>query len=232
MFKPLSTGPSPSDGAAPAPDAAPIAPNETRGASLIKELAGGGVAPATETPGPASKHAGFLLLAAVVLAGAGVLLGMRKLGLGTRLASLDVKIDYQVDQKDLERLTKDHEKLIQELKSSVTVVQVPADQIQMNPFTWKMAAPEKPKGKADDSAARLEEETRRQAETRRAELKKKAESLRLGSIMGGRHPMAQISGQVVRVGDKVDGVFEVLAIEGRAVTLQAQDLKFQLLLGP
>jgi hypothetical protein len=46
--------------------------------------------------------------------------------------------------------------------------------------------------------------------------------------MGGRRPVARISGETYGVGDKVNDTFTVKAIDGRSVTLEAKGYLFTL----
>ena len=49
-------------------------------------------------------------------------------------------------------------------------------------------------------------------------------------MIGGRVPVAQISGDLVRIGDRIGEYFVVVAIEGRLVRLEADGREFTLTL--
>lgn len=59
------------------------------------------------------------------------------------------------------------------------------------------------------------------AEARKQEVLAELATFQLASVMGGRSPLARISGDTYRVGDRVGENFTVTAIEGRSVTLTA-----------
>jgi ribosomal protein L29 len=78
---------------------------------------------------------------------------------------------------------------------------------------------------AEELAAR---EAAERAEARRQELLSTLANLRLQSVMGGASPLARIDDRTVRVGDVVGRLFTVTAIEGRSVTLTADDQMYTL----
>jgi hypothetical protein len=152
---------------------------------------------------------------------------MRKLGLAGRLDLVDIKIDYPFDMHKDAVVGPDHETVISDLKSSADVVQVPPELVQMNPFEWKTQS----KDQSGDIAAKEAERLRKAAAARKKEIQTAFSRLTLNSVMGGRIPVAQISGQLVKVGDDVGDYFTVLSIKGRTVILVAGDDKYTLTLG-
>jgi hypothetical protein len=60
------------------------------------------------------------------------------------------------------------------------------------------------------------------------DLTSKASALVVQSVMGGRHPVARISGETYGVGDRVNDTFVIKEIEGRSVTLEAKGYLFTL----
>lgn len=174
-----------------------------------------------------AKNGGMILLLVVVAVAGALLLGMRKLGLAGRLELVDIKIDYPFDMHKDAVVGPDHETVINDLKSSSDVVQVPPELVQMNPFEWKTEA----KDETDEIALREAERLKKQAAARQKEVIRAFSKLRLNSVMGGRIPVAQISGQLVKVGDDVGDFFTVLSIEGRTVVLVHNNTKYTLTLG-
>lgn len=172
---------------------------------------------------------GMFMVLVVIVAAAVVLMGMRKLGLSRRLQMVDFKIDYPVEKAELARLSQDHQQVLTDLRSSGEVVQVPLEQVQTNPFEWKLI--EKKIAAVADNSAASADEARKRAEARKRELNTRAAALKLNSVLGGRVPVAQVSGHLVRLGDTVDDLFKVTAIEGRSVILSADDMTFTLTLG-
>jgi hypothetical protein len=67
----------------------------------------------------------------------------------------------------------------------------------------------------------------RERKRRQNELLTKANALVVQSVMGGRRPVARISGETFGVGDSVQD-FKIVSIEGRNVTLEADGFRFTL----
>lgn len=160
---------------------------------------------------------GTLILLLVVVVAGGVLYIMRQFGLGTRLELVDVKIDYPIDgvrNTDTEQ----HERVLAALRDSATAVQVPLKEVKKNPFQLGLqedrAAPEPVAQTPFDREAA--ERARRQQLIRTT-----FASLELNSVVGGSMPIARISGENVRVGDRVKELFTVSSIRGRTVELVA-----------
>jgi len=193
-----------------------------------------GAVPAS-APGPlASVHAalgrlgGFAVLGIIVVTGTALLFGMRELGMAGGVELIEIKIDYPLDEKD-RAPGPDHRTILEDLRTSGELRQVPPELVQMNPFEWKEdSATEQV---VDNSAATEAERKRREAQARETQLKSALAQLKLNSVMGGRVPMAQISGQLVRVGDVVGQAFMVTKIEGRTVALVIDGREFVLALG-
>jgi hypothetical protein len=171
---------------------------------------------------------GFAVLAMIIVAGSAMLFGMRKLGMAGGVELIDIKIDYPIDAKD-QASGADHRAILEDLRTSGQVVQVPSELVQMNPFEWKDES--KSVETVDDSARTEQERLRKAQAAREAQLKSALAAMKLNSVMGGRVPMAQISGQLVRVGDVIGPGFMVMRIEGRTVALEVDGKEFVLALG-
>ena len=171
---------------------------------------------------------GFAVLGIIVVTGAALLFGMRRLGMAGGVELVDIKIDYPLDEKD-RAPGPDHRTILEDLRTSGEVRQVPPELVQMNPFEWKEETTTEQV--VDNSAATEAERKRREAAARESQLKAALATLKLNSVMGGRIPMAQISGQLVRVGDVVGPGFMVKRIEGRTVALEVDGREFVLALG-
>lgn len=172
---------------------------------------------------PKRRLSGPVILGMVVAA-AGLMLGaMRLAGIGANLDLVNVQIDYPLDGEGGPK--KDHAKILSDLKTA-GVEQVPLDEIQMNPFEWKaLRAPEAVATSKGPDPAEL---SRREREQRVAQLKDAAGKLQLNSVMAGRVPLARISGEMVKVGDKIGQYFTVKSIDGRSVEIAADDQVFML----
>ncbi|MBN8645279.1 MAG: hypothetical protein J0L61_08595 [Planctomycetes bacterium] len=212
-------------------DAAPAAnatPKASGGFATLADVGAAAVSSPASLPKP-RKLGGMTVLVVVVLVGAAMLFGMRKLGTVKRIQMVDFKIDYPLEKAERERLSKDHEEILRDLQTSGNVVQVPLEQVQANPFEWKLT--ERKVERATDDAALAAERSRKEIEARKREIESKAGLLKLNSVLAGAVPCAKISGALVRVGDTVDETFTVDKIEGRTVTLSAEGMTFTLTLG-
>lgn len=186
--------------------------------------AGGLAGLGADLPGAAAGarlRSGVVITIAVVAVAVGTLFLMRKYGLGGGLQFVPVKIDYPVDA-GAQPLARDpqRERVMQDLESSGKIVQVPLDKLQCNPFelepdhTGPVAAP------TDDGSAERDR-ARREQESLTRTIDATYAALQLHSVLTGAVPIARISGQAVRVGDRVGGdVFTVRAIHGRTVDLE------------
>lgn len=182
-----------------------------------------------ESSGFRHKHSGALLLLLVFAIACGTLLGMRSLGQAGRIALLDIKIDYPLDSIGAAKGLKDQQIVLQDLRNSGQVRQVPLEEVQMNPFEWRGLGPaETAKGPV---GATPEEMARRELEARRRETQQAFAALHLNSIIGGAVPVASVSGEMAKVGGMIAGRFTVRSIDGRIVTLVSDDQVFTLTLG-
>lgn len=174
------------------------------------------------------KHSGAVVLGLVLCIAGATLFGMRTLGSAGKIALLDIKIDYPLDGAANASL-KDQQVVLQDLRSSTELKQVPLEEVQMNPFEWRGLGP----AEAARSTPGLDpaEMSRRAKEQRAREIDQAFSKLVLNSIIGGRVPVARISGEIVKVGAKVGEYFTVASIDGRSVVLLADDKKYTLKLG-
>lgn len=174
------------------------------------------------------KYSGPAVLLLVVVIAAGLLAGMRSLGMATRITLTDIKIDYPLEKTAAAAFRSDHDHILEDLRASNQVKQVPLDGVQMNPFEWKgFATHEVTAAKGPDDA----ELSRQQRDARHRQIQALAGQLKLNSIVGGQVPVARISGELARIGDRVADLFVVRAIEGRQVRLEADGQTFLLTLG-
>jgi hypothetical protein len=169
----------------------------------------------------------ILLLGVVAVAG-GVLLGMRRVGLGPASAVAAMPFDKDLVES-ASKPSRDHRGVLADLNASRVRQQVPDDKVKRNPFRLDMAA---------DLAMTSAEALKRSAELLRAEAEKakkmQAErekafqsglaGLRLQAVMGGSTPRARINGKVVGLGDRLGAgdMFVLKAVHGRGVELEAE----------
>jgi hypothetical protein len=191
----------------------------------------------TEAPSKPRIPMQVVFVGALLLAAAGALMAMRKYGMAMTALG-DIKIDYDYTKGSG---AGDHHRILQDLEESNVAQQVPAEEVQKNPFSMvesKLAlAPAadttpsstEPGLSPEERLARQQEEKRRQEEqARQQEILSKLASLQIHGIMTGDSPVARIGDETVRVGDTVAGMFTVAAIEGRSVTLEADGKTYSL----
>jgi hypothetical protein len=163
---------------------------------------------------------GILLLIVIVGAAGGILYGMRQLGMSAQLETLDLRIDYPLDEQATFDVV-ERERLLADLQESGKIIQVALKDLKMNPFAWEAAQspqPDEDSSIADAQAAA--ERARIAMEKREREIGAAADKLVVRSIMGGKMPIANISGQIVRAGDTVAEMFTVIEIKARTVVLE------------
>lgn len=220
----------PLPGSNPPGAGAPGAPKAGGGFTTLADVAAAAGSTGTESLPKPKKLGGMVTLLVVALVAAALLFGMRKLGTVRRIEMVDFKIDYPVEKAELQRLSKDHEEVLAELKASGELVQVPLEGVQTDPFEWKLTERKVKRDTQDDSALEAEL-ARKAAEERKRELVARAARLRLNGVMGGRVPVANVSGTLVKVGDVIDDTFTVKAIEGRSVVIVADGTEFTVSIG-
>lgn len=170
---------------------------------------------------------GTLIILLVVVAAGGALYLMRQFGLGSKLNLVDVKIDYPIDGNNSAEESK-NQKVLDELRHSALAVQVPLDKVKKNPFEMtiedQQPAPTTRQAKPIDRAA--------QERQRRADLiQSTLSSLKVNSVLGGSVPIARVSGETVRIGDTIKGLFVVRSIHGRTVELMVDGRTYSLTMG-
>ncbi|MEO1129652.1 MAG: hypothetical protein AAFX05_08110 [Planctomycetota bacterium] len=175
-----------------------------------------------------NRMSSFVLLIVVIGVAGSVLFGMRKLGLGGKLELIDIKIDYPLEV-DKQATSQDHQEILSQLRSSVDVKQVPPDLVQMNPFEWKGASKLVDRGDDVDLAAQEAARLRREREENMRLVDTAFRRLRLNSVKGGRVPVANISGRLVRIGDRIEEHFVIERIEGRQIELRSDDGRLHVL---
>lgn len=176
----------------------------------------------------ASQRSRQAVVAALLVAGAvGAIFAMRQFGMGPAVSLADIDMDYKPAPSATGLSPK---RVLADLERSRHAVQVPAENITQDPFELDSAKPAAAEPVIDhDLARRAELERLRLA--REAQQKVLADAfakLHLQGVMGGSTPMARIDGRVYKIGMTVAERFTLSAIEGREVTLTADDRAFVL----
>jgi hypothetical protein len=213
--------------AAPAPGSGPAPAKAGHGFTTLADVAASASATGTASLPEPRKLGGMALLIVVGIVAATVLFAMRQFGMTRRIEMLDFKIDYPIEKAEMIKLSKDHEEVLRELHSSGELVQVPLEQVQTNPFEWKLAE-KRVKSEDKDDAALEAELALKAAEALKKKIEGRVAQMKLNGVMGGRVPVANISGTIVKVGDVFEETFTVKAIEGRTVSLEAEGMAFTL----
>lgn len=153
-----------------------------------------------------------LIVAGVLVLGAGLLYFMRQAGTGPRAANAEVEIDYEFADAEAARSVARQEQVIEGLRRAGPPSQLPPDDLGKNPFQLSTAQP----GSNGDSGM---DEANRQSSRMSVALR----GLRLQAVIDGRVPIARISGKTYRIGDRVGEFFEIREIGGRAVVLSGPE---------
>lgn len=173
----------------------------------------------------------------------GAIYAMRKVGTISGISGDALQVKYEPSAINTEfenRFTR----AMDDLARSGRPLQVPGEDLMMEPFEFQSRLAIKTPAQVDpnDKRAQLraqqyaqqqaEEERKRQADLER-KVTQAVGKLEVQGLIGGRKPMATISGQLVRVGDHIGegGVFEVTEITGRSLTVQAGGRRFMLMIG-
>lgn len=190
------------------------------------------------------KSGTLILLAVVVLAGAG-LYSMRSLGKAAGVIQSDGTLETTVndfidrltgkasddDSDEVLVITSDEEnRAMSALTDDRTQRQVALDQVQKNPFVFPFATEKQPDDNpvVTDTGLDPEEQKRLAQQDARVDFEKAVAKLRLVMVMGGSTPMANLNGEVFYEGDVIDddriGVsFVVAEIMNDAVVLVREE---------
>lgn len=176
------------------------------------------------------RHSGTLVLLLVVVIAGAALWGMRELGKSGMPGFADVKIDYPLDELQLVATDTKGQDILQQLAISQQVPQLPLERVANNPFEWRGAMIQATTVTSAPVVNQVD-----QAEQARLARLKAIESefsrLRLNSVMEGSMPVARISGELVRIGDRVGDYFTVQDIRTRRVILEVDDKTYTLTMG-
>jgi hypothetical protein len=163
----------------------------------------------------------------LVIAGGGIVYGMRQAGIGPMAVFATAKMpDYDVT-KSTGSKTADHKLILRDLASTGVTGQVPADQVQKNPFVIAELLHEDVAAIGDDQSAAHEkarqERMKRDSEAHRKMVESELAGMKVNGIMGadstGTAGVVRIDGELYRVGDEVAELFKLKAIHSRSVEL-------------
>jgi len=184
-------------------------------------------AEAAAAPRRGWKSTQSIALLVLVAAGGGIVYGMRQAGIGPMAAFATTKMpDYDVTKAPGSR-TADHQRILKDLASTNITGQVPANQVQKNPFLLADLLGDEVAPVGEDQSAAQErarqERMRRDSEARRKMIESTLAGMKINGIMGadasGNAGVARINGDLYRVGEQVADTFTLKAIRPRSVEL-------------
>lgn len=183
-------------------------------------LSGSGGDSFASSPTAAKKsNSGIIILLGVVVVAGGALYAMRHIGMtGLPEFGDEIKINYPLERSE-KKFEEDYRALLEDLRTSDEVVQVPITEVVMNPFTWKGETEAIAAGPTATGPSDREREITRLIEQRNREITMLMGRLKFTGVMGRRVRSATVNGQLVREGDIVENFFRVDAIGDREITL-------------
>lgn len=164
-----------------------------------------------------------IVLAVLLLASVGSIVAMRKLaGKAIVEGNNTQAVDY-THTIDPAR-SAEYDRIMTDLARLEKPMQLDVDLAAAAAFGEKKQSAVVATGEVESEGSKASRESARL----KNELTTKASALVVQSVMGGKHPVARISGETYGVGDSVNETFTVRSIEGRNVTLEAKGYLFTL----
>ena len=167
-----------------------------------------------------------LIMAVVLGVSAASIFAMRQYGARSGMVFADIVVDYQ--QEDAEK-ARTYERIMADLARVQTPLDVALGEFGKSPFmldsSTTVTSTDGLPGGGPTEAEMAAIERKKQEENRRAEVRSIASGLQLNIVMGS---LARIDGQNYREGDRVNDLFTVTKVDGRAVTLTAEGMTFVL----
>jgi hypothetical protein len=166
-----------------------------------------------------------IFFAVLIVVGGGLLFAMRKIGINPMSAIAKMN-EPDVDLTKNGKPAIDHTRVLRDLSESTVKGQVPIEQVQKNPFEIPEVVAAQPSEDPEAIARVAAEKARKDAEGRKLRLESALANLKVHGILDGANPVARINDQAVRIGDVLDDLFTVKAIQGRAVELECDGQTF------
>lgn len=156
------------------------------------------------------------IVAGVLLVTGGVIYWMHVRGIAPGKLLKPVEMRYTIEQTQA-RHYEGEDRILKSLALAGPPPQIPLAEIHENPFRLDRAPQE------DAPIISAEPVQARDPVLVRAE--QVLGSMKIEMVLNSEtNPLAKINGKVYRIGDKIDGVLEVVSISGRAVTFRAKTL--------
>jgi len=167
-----------------------------------------------------------LIMAVVLGVSTASIFAMRQVGARSGMVFADVVVEYE--QEDAAK-ARTYERIIADLARVQTPLDVALGEFGKSPFMLDDATTVTSADGTPQAGPSAEElavaEARKREAARREEIKGAAAALELHIVMGS---LARINGQNFQLGDVVNDVFLVTAVDGRSVTLTAEGQTFVL----
>jgi hypothetical protein len=168
-------------------------------------------------------HTQHVIIVTTLALSVALIYGMRRYGMQSGLKFNIADLSYKRDESQ-HRRAEGFQRVMAELNA---MNQQATEGVRLNPFKLMGAEAGDVKNDPiprDDSA----DIAKRKADERVRKLADELASLKLGSIMKGRVPLARINDELVRVGDAVGENFKIISIQPLSVTVEADGKKFTL----
>jgi len=168
-------------------------------------------------------HTQHVIIVTTLALSVALIYGMRRYGMQSGLKFNIADLSYKRDESQ-HRRAEGFQRVMAELNA---MNQQTTEGVRLNPFKLMGAEAGDAKSEPtprDDSA----DIAKRKADERAKKLADELATLKLGSIMKGRVPIARINDELVRVGDLVGESFKVISIQPLSVTVEADGRKFTL----
>lgn len=156
------------------------------------------------------------IVAGVLLVAGGVIYWMHHRGIAPAKLLKPVEMRYTIEQTQA-RHYEGEDRILKSLAQSGPPPQIPLAEIDDNPFRLERA-PE-----TDDPILPVERTPQRDQVLVQAE--QILGSMKIEMVLNSdTRPLTKINGRVYQVGEKIDGVLEIVSISGRSVTFRAKTL--------
>lgn len=156
------------------------------------------------------------IVAGVLVVAGGVIYWMHHRGIAPAKLLKPVEMKFTIEQTQA-RHYEGEDRILRSLAQSGPPPQIPLEEIEDNPFRLERA-PE-----SDDPIIPVERAPQRDQMLVQAE--QILNSMKIEMVLNSdTRPLAKINGRVYQVGEKVEGVLEIVSISGRSVTFRAKTL--------
>ncbi|UYV14021.1 MAG: hypothetical protein NCW75_06950 [Phycisphaera sp.] len=156
------------------------------------------------------------IVAGVLLVTGGVIYWMHVRGIAPGKLLKPVEMRYTIEQTQA-RHYEGEDRILKSLSLAGPPPQIPLEEIHENPFRLDRA-PQEDAPIISAGPVQARDQVLVKAEQMLG-------SMKIEMVLNSEtNPLAKINGKVYRIGDKIDGVLEVVSISGRAVTFRAKTL--------